>query len=279
MARTFNNIRQEIYSEFLASTDLQSMYGFDPAFPFEAQFSKLSLEYNIIKVVAVAIWTFEQILGVSTSQMSAQIKAQKVHSTSWYSDVAKAFQLGHTLPFGEVEYEVKDEDAKIVKYCSCTKTLGGLMVKIAKDGSSSLEPLTVVEFTAFKAYMDQVKGAGDLLFYTNAVADELKLEATIYYDALVLDAAGERLDGASTTPVQDAIDSYLEQMDFNGRFVPTLLVDALQLVEGVVIPELTAVETRYASLPYSVVPANGVIPSAGYLRATSVTLNFVPWEQ
>lgn len=278
MARTLNDIKLEIYTSFLSNTTLEEMYEFNPLQDFESQFSKLSLEYNIIAVISFSIYVFEQIFGISSSKMTEEIKIQKVHSTSWYSELAKKFQLGHSLPFGETEYETVDEISRIVKYCAVTKTPGGLRVKIAGESGGELSPLATSSFNAFKDYMELVKGAGDELFYTNEVADDLKLVYNIYYDPLVLNALGERLDGTANTPVNDAIDSFLKRMDFDGRFIPSSLTDSLQQVNGVIVPELIEAASKYALLPYAEINGSGVVPNSGYLRIESLTINYIAWQ-
>lgn len=239
--------------------------------------SNMAVWKLLFYVVAVAVWTFEQILGISTTKMTVAIKAQKIHSTSWHTEMAKRFQLGYALPHGEIEYAVIDEDAQIIKYCATSKTAGGLRVKIATLSGDTLVPVLPTELTAFESYMAKI--SPDLLFFTNTVADDLKLEYTIYYDPLIFNSAGERLDGTNNTPVQNAIEVYLKTLDFsNTQFVPTFLTDELQKIEGVYIPVLNAAQSKYALLPYADIPAVGMIPNAGYLRVADLTLNFEAWQ-
>lgn len=234
--------------------------------------SKTAIWRLMLYIVAVAIWSLENILNISINQQNNFIKQIKIHSFSWYSLYAKKFQNGSDLPQFEVEYDnagLSDEDIEaleVVKYASVVKVPGGLMVKIATEENNELSPIANDVFEAFKEYMFRISAAGDQLYYTNAAPDSLKLELEIHYDPLVLNSLGERLDGTNDTPVEDAINDYVLGMDFDGKFIPTKLIDRLQLVEGVKIPHLVLAQTSYGSLSWMDVPVTGVNPFAGYVR-------------
>jgi hypothetical protein len=240
-------------------------------------------------IVAVCIWALENILDSAIADQTAFIKNVKIHSTTWYADYARKFQFGSTLPYGEVEYDntaltpQQVEAQQIVKYCICVKTSGGLLVKIAGVTNGQLSPIdTNSELPAFQEYMFRISAAGDTLFYKNAPADSLVLDVVIYYDALVLDVLGKRLDGANDTPVPDAINAFLIGMDFNQKFVPTDLIDVLQQVEGVRVPGITMAKTNYGTTPYLNVPIDGVMPDSGYLRIinpTDLNITYAVWKQ
>ncbi len=230
-------------------------------------------------VFAVAAWALENIVGIVTVQQTQYIKEQKIHSFSWYSAFAKKFQYGDALPYGEVEYEIFDEDKQVVKFASASKAPGGIVIKIAGLDGGTLEPIGGSEFTAFQEYMFRVGAAGDRLIFVNDNPDKLKLELTIYFDALILNSSGARLDGTNDNPVLDAINKYIKGIDFDSKFIPSALTDALQAVEGVVIPHIDLCESTYAALPWSPVAANGIIPHAGYLRIydenTDLIINYI----
>lgn len=273
--RTVQEIRQEICSQFVANTVIQDKYELSPGLTFDEQFSKLSLEAIMFYIVAVAIWSLENILNISIKQQNAYIKAQKIHSLSWYSDFAKRFQVGDSLPWGEVEYETIDEEKQIVKYASVTKMPGGLNIKIAGLDGDELEPIDLIDFEAFKEYMFRISAAGDQLYYTNADADKMKLKLKVYYDALVLDHEGKRLDGTNDNVIEDAVNDYVKKMDFDGMLVPTYLIDHLQTVEGVVIPHLELLQTKYGSLNWMNVGSEGVNPHAGYVRLEELEVEYI----
>ena len=278
--RTIADIKKEMTDSFVADPVIAEKYELQPGLSFEEQFSKVSLESLIFYIVAVCIWSLENILNISITQQNAHILATKIHSLTWYSDYAKKFQVGDTLPWGEVEYDLDNPDNRIVKFAACSKTPGGLMVKIAGlNSSNELQPIAPVDFDAFKEYMFRISAAGDYLFFTNEEADELKLSIDIYYDPLVLNSQGQRLDGSNDQPVKEAIEAYIKGIDFDGKLIPTFLIDALQLIEGVNIPVIQEAYYRYGLLTgWMPIPDDGVNPFAGYLRIVNpsdLNINYI----
>ena len=62
--------------------------------------------------------------------------------------------------------------------------------------------------------------AGTIVEPKTGVADDLRLEIDIYYDAAILNGVGQRLDGQNLNPVKTAINQYLKNLDFNGSLEP-----------------------------------------------------------
>lgn len=262
MARTISEIQQDIIDAKNAEPQLAALNST----------SNVAIWLLWTYIVAVAIWTLENILDISQAQQTTFINDVKIHSLTWYSLYAKAFQFGDSLPWGEVVYDNMGIDpdlvaaSQVVQFAAVTPVPGGLMVKVAGLTNNDLTPITDPQFAAFQAYMFRISAAGDNLYYRNEDADSLKLTVAIYYDALVLDSSGKRLDGTNDTPVKDEIDAYIKGIDFNGKLVEQDLVDALQAVEGVNIVDVQLLQTKYGSMAYVDVPADGVIPFAGYVR-------------
>lgn len=279
MARTIEQIQQSIIDAKNATPVLSGL----------TSTSQVAIWRLWTYITAVATWALENILDIAIAQQNIYIKSQKIHSLTWYSDYAKKFQYGSSLPYGAVEYDNSSltpsqvETQQVVKFAAAVKTPGGIMIKIAGvDGSGNLQPIGGSELVAFSEYMFRISAAGDNLFYTNNVADNLKVVMNIYYDPLVLNSQGKRLDGSNDTPVAEAIDTFIKQMDFNGRLVPQDFVDWLQKVEGVKIVDPVSIETQYGATAWTPVPADGVVPDAGYLRidnpATDLVINYHIWK-
>jgi len=101
----------------------------------------------------------------------------------------------------------------------------------------------------------------------------------IYFDPLVLNINGARLDGEDDAPVQNAITTFIGAIDFNDLFVPTYLVDALQQVDGVVLPIMKNIESASTNGgAYSGIEVQ-YRPDAGWMKIydsnTDLTLNFI----
>jgi hypothetical protein len=137
-------------------------------------------------------------------------------------------------------------------------------LKVAKIVSGALVPLSSGELTALTAYMGRVKDAGVRLQVTSGNPDNLHLTVAIFYDPLVLDSGGRRLDGTSTTPVKDAIKAFLSNLPFNGLFVLNNLIAALQAVDGVRIGDVVSAQANYGITSYVTI-AYEYLPDAGYM--------------
>ena len=114
----------------------------------------------------------------------------------------------------------------------------------------------------------------------NAKADELYLKLDIYYDPLILDSEGKRLDGTNETPIQNAIRGYIGNLSFNGLYTNQSLVDALQGVQGIEIADLRLAASRYGNYTDFTPIEARAIPYAGYYGITdnNLVLNMIPNE-
>jgi hypothetical protein len=107
--------------------------------------------------------------------------------------------------------------------------------------------------------------------------DNLKLVMDIWYDPLVLNSTGKLLSNSSSEPAKETIKEFIKSLPFNGEFVPTKLVDALQGTVGVKIPVILTCQSRYGTNEFSNVDGK-VIPYSGYLTIANadLTLNYRP---
>lgn len=235
-------------------------------------------------VQAVCIWSLEQLFDEHRSGVNYLIAQEKPHTLKWYATMSLRFQFGFSLAQDETYFnngaatEAQIAASKVVKYAAVSEVPKGLRIKVAGESGGDLTALGNAELAAFSAYMGRIKDAGVRLYIGTAAPDSLKQTLKIYYDPLILDNAGQRLDGTNNTPVQDAVAAYLKNLPFNGLFVHSKYIDALQQVEGVVIPEIVSSEARYGVLPYTPIVTE-YLPDAGYLRIINpadLTLQFVP---
>lgn len=276
MARTIAEIQQEIIDAKNADATLAALNST----------SKVAIWRLWSYITAVAIWTLENLFDFHKAEVAQIIDDMRPAYIKWYVEQSKAFQLGYDLVQDDIVYdntgldENTVEASKVVKYAAANGIFRGVRIKVATIINNELNPLPAAAMTAFEAYMNRIKPAGIRLYFLNEIADSLKLNLTVYYDAMVLDINGKRIDGTSDQPVQDAIDMFLKNQPFNGLFVIMKLVDALQGVDGVVIPSIISAQAQYGSLPYQDISVS-YLPDAGYLRIVSpldLTLNFIPHE-
>jgi hypothetical protein len=275
MARTIDQIQQSIIDNIQADPVLSVAF---------TSTSKTAIWRLLTRVVAVAFWGLEVLFDTVKAEVLELLDNLKPHNTRWYAQKARAFQYGYSLPADTDKYdnslltEEQIEDSQIVKYAAVTEGEDGrLRIKVATEGAD-LEPLTEPQLEAFSEYMKRIKDAGVRLNINSLPADKLKLGLKIYYDPLILNGDGQRIDGTSLTPVKDAVDTFLKNLPFNGVFVLAYLVDALQQVEGIIIPHIVTCETAYGALAFTTVNVQ-YLPDAGYLRFENegdLTIEYIP---
>lgn len=275
MARTITQIHNELKSNFIANSSIEAKYGLDPLQTFDQQFSKVSIENLFLYIVALSIHVLEQIFDNHKSDVTTTLANQRPHRLQWYVEKAKAFQYGDALVEDADYYAVEDEEAQIISHASAEEAAGRLFVKVAKLVDSALAPLSATELNSFSTYMERVKDAGVSITYISDVGDDLRLVMDIWYNPLVVDENGALLSDSSVKPAEDAINDFIVNLPFNGEFVVTELVDALQEAEGIDIPVILSAESKYAANDYVNIDGK-VVPHAGYLNITpeNLTLNY-----
>ncbi len=268
MARTISDIQNSIKTAVAADGTLG---------PLLTSTSNVAIWNLWTYIVAFCQWTLEKLFDLHVDEVNNIIATQKPHTLQWYVSIAKQFQYGDSLVPDTDYYDPINELNKIVSYAAATEVNNELRIKVARTVSSELTALTSTQLTAFKAYMNLVKDAGVRLSITSGEADSLLLDLTIYYNALILDNTGARLDGTNNRPIQDAINNYLKNLPFNGLYTNIGLMNAVGAVEGVVIPDLNSAQANYASVSYMIIDPE-YNPDSGYLRIinepTDLTLTF-----
>lgn len=218
-------------------------------------------------VVAVCQWTLENLFDAHKAEVQDIIATQKPHSLQWYVSKAKAFQYGITLPADSDVYSIippADPTVLVVEYAAAVELVNLVRIKVARLSSGILAPLTSLQLTALTAYIARVKDAGVRVQVTSDDPDNLRLELAVFYDPLVLNSSGARLDGTAATPVKDAINEFLDNLPFNGLFVLNDLIIALRQLDGVRITEIISAEANYGLTPYVPVTYE-YLPDAGYM--------------
>lgn len=284
MARTIQDIKDTMTTAFISDESIIEKYGLDSSKTFEQQFSKLSIESILFFICSAAIWTHEQIFTVLKSEIDTSVSKQKPHTLLWYRDLAERFRYGHNLLDDSDVYSdaaIDDDNAAIVKFAAVKKVNKTLKMKVAKSVDGTLDKLSASEMTAFVNYIQKTQDAGVNFDFVSRDADQLKLTVDIYYNPLILDGEGRRLDGNGDTTVQDAINDYLQNLTFDGEFTLTQLTDALQAVEGVDVPRITGAECKWGDFDWEVI-VNKYNPEAGWLKIyneTDLTLIWHPTIQ
>ncbi len=279
MARTIDKIQEQIITEKDRSQGLESLNST----------SKTAIWRVWTYITAVAIWTLENLFDLHKKEVDRLLLTKKPHNLLWYKTKAEAFQFGSELKPGSDCYDntgvdhLKVAKSRIVKHVAVVenKKTGWVRIKAAKEVNGELQKLSNEnpdELGALNRYMQHIKDAGVKLIVQSLPPDRLKMHIDIYYDAMVLDENGGRLDGGSVKPVNDTIDAYLRSLPFNGAFVLATLTDQLQETPGVVIPQIRHVAASYGTRKEVCIPVR-YVPDGGYLRiyeAADLKITYYP---
>ncbi len=241
--------------------------------------SKVSIWRLFLYITAVAIWTLENIFDLFTTEVLELIDQNQIGTDEWYKKIALEFQLGFDLTAMNV-YDntgVLESDiiaSKIVKQAAIGAIGGRVLVKVATEVEGELAPITGSAWTSFKTYMARRKYAGTRLTFVSRIADDFKANFTIYYNPLILDASGARLDGTDDTPALNAVKNYLRNLKFNGEFSLTKLQDNLQLVQGIETPKIASPRAKFGANPYASI-SEFYEADAGYMKLDEENTTFI----
>lgn len=243
--------------------------------------SRVAVWRLLIYVVAMAIWVHEQIVELNAEN-------SRPHTKRWYREQSLAFMDGHPLIWkdGRFTYDTSGmtaqqiAQAKKVSHVAIAETANGILViKTATNGANGTEPLPMATHGRFTSYMGQIKDAGNRLEYINQAADHLQLDLTVWVGDMAIDiVTGERLDTPGTFPVEDACKDYLNSLEFNGAFVKTFLVDALQKVDGVFIPKVDSLKHRVLVNPFEAV-AEYILPFSGHFEYFNLNITYKKYNE
>ena len=298
MARTLEKIRENIGTLIIGQPELAAALGLDPDKKFEEQVSSTNILKLLTDVVASGIYFHEQVFDRDKEEMLALLNAKKPHQLQWYRDKALNFQFGpsyapddrrNLLPDSDVfdnsdipasDFEQTVARERIVKYAAAVERGGKVFIKVARGDESDRQPLEKKEQLALEGYFAQIKDAGVIVEVINQPADEIRLSMDIYYDPIILDQNGMRLDGLENDPIRTTIRKFVQNLPFDSVYKNMALVDELQKIPGVVIPELKGAEYRYGGRGWTPINAKEQ-PDSGYFKVAvdgGLNLKFIAYD-
>jgi len=277
MARTII----QIYDEMIAEKQLNAtLTGLQPNIESGQNLltdltsaSKVAIWRLIFFTVAVAIWTHEQIFDLHKLEIEKRASELITGTLRWYSEQALAFQYGDILVWNnnllKYEYSSGSTGQKIIARASTIEVVGAnnqIRIKIAKlNTAGKLVPLSGTEQNSFTAYINRVKFAGVNLAITNINPDQLKLSIRVYYNPLILTSTGELISTSGVFPVENAINTYIANLPFDGVFNINAMIDKIQSADGVIDPFVISCDAQTGSTPYIPITQN-YTANAGYLE-------------
>lgn len=280
MARSVAEIKKTMTDAFMADATIREKYGLSVDDTFSSKFSSVSLENIIFFIVAACCHVLEMLFDQFKTDVEEKISMAVVASVPWYYKIALAFQYGDSLVLNErtqqYEYASIDESKQVVKYAAVRDKGTSVQILVSGDEGGNPVALSNDVLTVFKQYMNKVKIAGVLLDISSRESNELRINAIVYIDPLVLNTHGEKLTDGSK-PVQTAIEEHLKRIVYGGTFNKTKLVDALQEVEGVVDVELGVCQYKGEESEWVAISSNNYTGDSGSYIAPELsnTLTYV----
>lgn len=221
MARTITEIENQMLAEKANQSSLSGL----------TSSSQTAIWRLFIYIVAVAISVFEQILDVFKADIEATIKDNYVGTLRWIKTQCLKFQYDATTPQllevsdeGKLYYPVVDETKRIITRVSAsTDANKNVNIKVAK-GSTPTQ-LSAPEELALNAYLLEMMPAGVTYTVINQVSDKLTIIGYIYYNGQYASVIQQY--------VEDAINNYLANIDFDGAIKIIDLEMAIRNTTGV----------------------------------------------
>lgn len=242
MARTIDQIFSDLIARKEQTPELDGL----------TSTSKTAIWRLWLYIVSFGIWTLETLFDTHKTEVTNILTQLKPHTMRWYRNKALAFQYGFELYDDSDVYNNEsytDEqvnNSKIIKYSAVTESVSEsrLIIKIATEANSELQPITDAQKSAFESYIEEIKDAGVKVTIINYLPDILQLSLKIYYDPLLLTSDGTSIL-TGKKPVEDALKEFMKELPFNGELILASLIDKLQAVEGVKIPHLTYAASKW----------------------------------
>lgn len=198
--------------------------------------SKMSIINAFTWVTAAAIYSFETLLDVFTTDI-AKTFTQRINGTSaYYANAMLKWQYGDDLIINDegtaFHYATEDTTKRLITHVSYQEYYNEefkdniLILKVASGEGHSLSQLSDEELIAARAYLNQIKFAGVKCNVVSRRGDVLVPRLTVYYDGAI--TKEELYDNIDT-----ALIDFIVNMKFDSLVYSQKIIDAIQKVEHV----------------------------------------------
>lgn len=198
--------------------------------------SKMSIINAFTWVTAAAIYSFETLLDVFTTDI-AKTFTQRINGTSaYYANAMLKWQYGDDLIINDegtaFHYATEDTTKRLITHVSYQEYYNEefkdniLILKVASGEGRSLSQLFDEELIAARAYLNQIKFAGVKCNVVSRRGDVLVPRLTVYYDGAI--TKEELYDNIDT-----ALIDFIVNMKFDSLVYSQKIIDAIQKVEHV----------------------------------------------
>lgn len=219
-----------------------------------------------IWAVAACAYSLDVLFDLALITFEALSKRSRFGTLPWYVNESFLFQYGDALVYqnNEWQYATVNTANQIIKRSAAQENGNIVNLKVAKLVGTTPTKLNPTEKTAFISHWAVKKPAGINLNIISDDPDELRLYLNVNFDPLLLDNTGQLLTTPGTYPVNDAINAYISNLEFNGILELCDLIDKVQAASGVVSAYTNLATARYGANPY-VAFSERYLPNAGHM--------------
>ena len=218
-------------------------------------------------VMAVLSWVVEGLFYKHKTEVDQLIDEARFGTLPWYKSMLLKFQYGDALVWinNSYDYAVIDELKQIVKYSDAVLSGRLVILKAAEQVLKKPSKLDTTKLNALEAYVKKIQPPGVSISLISYDADLLKLTSEIIYNPQILSNTGALITDNTVHPVNDAIESYLNSIEFSGSYDEVMFVDVLQSAQGVKRPYVLTAEGKAANAVAYTAINRKYEPIAGYM--------------
>lgn len=219
MARTIAEIEAQIIAQIATYPSLASVF---------TSTSSVSRWRMLVSVAAFVAWQIENLFDILRIEIDTRIKEAKPPTALWLVQECYKFQYGDPLIVvdGKYQYENINETLQIIKRASIKKETAFAQLKVARLDGTTIRALTIPQMTAFTYYVNEIIPPGSNIQLLSLEADWLWLSMNVYYNPLFL------ADDVKARVIT-ALEAHIASVRFDGFFIKSKIVDAVQAVDGV----------------------------------------------
>lgn len=199
--------------------------------------SKMSILDAFTWVTSACIWTFENMLDVFKVDLAKELQNRINGTPAYYANAMLKYQHGDELIMNDegtqFAYPTIDASKRIITKVAYSENEETgfrdkeLLLKVAKGEPGHYERLSDDELLSARAYLRQIAFAGTHFVMVSRKGDVLIPRVTVYYDGAVP-------EDEVYSNIENALNEFIANLDFNGVIYAQKVVDAIQKAEHVV---------------------------------------------
>lgn len=241
MARTLSEIYAEAKdnrNQYLELTEFENS-------------SKMSILDAFTWVTSACIWTFENILEVFKIDLAKDLQNRINGTPAYFANALLKYQSGDELVINEdgtaFSYPNIDPSKRIVtKVAYFEEEEAGfhdklVRFKIATGKPGAYARIEESELIAIRAYLNQILFAGQHAKVVSRIGDVLIPRVVVYYDGAVTE---DELYQA----IENALNKYIANIEFNGLVYAQKVIDSIQSVEHVTDVSVSSDDTDHQGI-------------------------------